>query len=202
MRHTILRLVNVVLLAILAKALVSAQPVSVVVKGGVSWYGASVGIPIGSAEARGDHNWKPGPVLGVGARLQTSKRISLELDAEVSTFRHKMAGTWYDPINDPRNTIWDLSLVSGFYAVGDRALYACLLLGLGVGYQIKDDFIPAMPLYPGSIGVGRKGVDMTALVGIAVEQPISERLSFALEASLRFRTYGSSILSLSTIYAI
>ena len=202
MSRIIHRLVKVLIVVILAKPLVSAQPVSVVVKGGVSWYGASAGIPIGSSEVRGDHGWKPGPILGIGARLQASKRISLELDADVSTFQHKMSGPLYDPINDPRNTIWDLSLVSRFYAVGDRALDACLLLGLGVGYQIKDDFIPAMPMYPGSIGVGRKGVDMTALVGLAVEQPISERLSFALEATLRFRTYGSSVLALSTIYAI
>jgi hypothetical protein len=202
MSNIIHRLVKVLIVVILAKPLVLAQPVSVVVKGGVTWYGASAGIPIGSSETRGDHGWKPGPILGIGARLQASKRVSLELDADVSTFQHKMSGPLYDPINDPRNTIWDLSLVSRFYVVGDRALDACLLLGLGVGYQIKDDFIPAMPMYPGSIGVGRKGVDMTALVGLAVEQPISERLSFALEASLRFRTYGSSVLALSTIYAI
>jgi hypothetical protein len=178
--------------------LVTAQTILIVGKCGVSSYGT---VYIGSVGGGGgDHNWKTGPIFGIGARIRTSDTFAAEGVVEYSF--HRYDSQWSGQIsNDPLNGILELTAIPrwsiGIYDV----VYLDILGGLGISYQHLDGKVVT---YGTSQYTGPHTdlVVLSGLLGIGLEVRVSKSIELSLEGSWRLRTYVTPVAQLVIAYAL
>jgi len=184
----------------LSHPLVSAQSIYFLAKGGVSSYG-SVYIGNLGGGGGGDHNWKNGPIIGLGGRLRTSETFALDGAIEYSSHRYEVETWEIPPINNPTNSVLEVIAIgrSSFRVIGP--VHFAFLYGLGLSYQYRDEFV-RVAASSQHVKSSDSNVTGCIILGTAMEVRAPGNLEFTLEGCLRGRRYVTPVLELGVAYLL
>jgi hypothetical protein len=178
----------------------AGQSIFVLAKAGVSSYGAVYVGGLGGGGG-GDHNWKTGPILSAGVRLRSSEGFALDGAIEYSTHRYD-GNAWESVlINDPRNSVLEITTIgrSSFQII--RPVHFGFLYGLGVSYQHREAFVRSIG-HSQTLKPSDTNVTGCIVLGTALEVRVPSNLEFTLEGCLRGRRYVTPSLELGVAYLL
>ena len=190
---------SLVLSAILcASSITCAQTVLLVAKGGISSYGS---LYIGNfGGGGGEHGWKPGPIVSVGARLRVTETLAIEGVIEYST--HHLKRLWEDGIvNDPQNSILEISAIGRASWGLFGATYIGMVGGLSLSSQTKDAVV-IQSVNSQYTTPEVKRTHVSVVLGANIEFRVLDQWEFSLEGSLRGRTYVTPVVQLGCAYVL
>ena len=141
-------------------------------------------------------------MVSVGVRLRTSDAFAVEEVFEYSTHRYQLQ-EWETPtINDPRNTVFDLTTIGRFSVISFDNLHFEILGGIGYSYLEKDEFVRGAPSIPIFTTPAEHQTHVALLLGPGIEFKLLQSVELSIETNWRMRFYSTPVTQIGIAYAI
>ena len=165
---------------------------------GFSSYGA---VALGGLGTGGgsDQEWKRGWIVGIGVQVPQSEHFSLNGLLEFSSHEFQSTSGSPIPVNDPRNSILELSWIGKFRISIVDPVALSLFPGISVYYQHKDERVYSNP---GIHSQEESRFGVAGVIGAGLSLRCSEKVDVYVDGSWRMRAYVTPVVVLGIAYDI
>lgn len=172
--------------------------VYLMLKAGTSHYGS---VYFGNlAGSGGDQNWKIGPIVSLGAGMQTSNSFAVEFLLEYSTHRYDFKQWYNSPVNDPRMNIIDITSLGRYAFLSFNGVRFEMIFGIGYSFQQKDELVRKYQEFPQYVVPKDSRSDVSGLFGGAVQVKLNDNIWILCELNYRMRYYVTPVAEIGLAY--